>query len=313
MNDPHTLREKMARYYAGECNEEEMQQLLEECIENYGFLDECKKDAFTPDVELALKKVHRRMSQKKTKRLYLCIAAAVAILFLFSIIGIQYVEMGKEYVTETQFALKTGIGETLDYELPDGSKVSLNQGSSLRYPEVFAENTREVYLDGEAFFDVAPDAAKPFIIHANQTRTEVVGTSFGIKALENTNAVVVTVSTGTVSLTGEGMSGHIELNKGEQGFCILDKKVLEKNADPDLNLLAWKTKILTFKQTPLAEVANVIKNAYQTVVDVDPSVSGLQLTATFEKRSLEEVMQIIEKTLQIQAQPTGKGFLMKSE
>ncbi|NDV83205.1 FecR family protein [Bacteroides sp. 51] len=275
---------------------------------------------FEPDVEQALQKVHHRIDakekmdiKKKTQpqKLYMLIGSAAAVvLLLISIIGIQYREATQEGFTGTLLALETGIGETLEYELPDGSRVSLNHSSSLRYPEAFNSDTREVYLEGEAFFDIAPDAEKPFIIHANHTQTKVVGTSFGVRAIKETDEVVVTVSTGIVNLSAEGKSGHIELTKGEQGICLPKEKVLEKNANPDPNLLAWKTKILVFKQTPLAEVAKVIESTYQTHVSVDGSIASLQLTSTFEKRSLEEVMQIIGMSLQVQVETGDKGILL---
>lgn len=269
---------------------------------------------FTPDVEQALQKVHRRMDTKKKirpGRLYMLIGSAAAVaLILISIIGIQYREATKEGFTETLLALETGMGETLDYQLPDGSKISLNHSSSLRYPDSFTGDTREVYLEGEAFFDIAPDATKPFIIHANNTQTRVVGTSFGIRAIKDADEVVVTVSTGIINLSTQGKSGHIELTKGEQGICLPKEKTLEKNANPDPNLLAWKTKILVFKQTPLTEVARVIESTYQTHVSVDSSITDLQLTSTFEKRSLEEVMEIIAMSLQVQAEAGDKGILL---
>lgn len=271
---------------------------------------------FTPDVESALQKVNHRIDKQskkkaKTKRLYMLIGSAAAVvLLLISIIGIQYREATKGGLTETLLTLETGSSDVLEYELPDGSKISLNRSSSLRYPESFTGDTREVYLEGEAFFDIAPDATKPFIIHAGSTQTRVVGTSFGIRAIKDTDEVVVTVSTGIINLSTEGKSGHIELIKGEQGICLPKEKVLEKSANPDPNLLAWKTKILIFKQTPLKEVAKVIENTYQTHVSVDSSIADLQLTSTFEKRSLEEIMQIIEMSLQVQVESGDKGVTL---
>lgn len=291
---------------------EEQKEHIEEHIKVW---QEASSTRFTPDVEAALQKVNRRIDERtkrvRSRRLYLMIGSAAAVaLLLIGIIGIQYRETTTEGFAGSLLALETGIGETLEYELPDGSRISLNHSSSLRYPDSFTGDTREVYLEGEAFFDIAPDATKPFIIHANNTQTKVVGTSFGIRAIDNTNEVVVTVATGIVNLSAKGKSEHIELKKGEQGICLPKEKVLEKNATPDPNLLAWKTKILVFKQTPLTEVAKVIENTYQTNVSVDSSVSDLHLTSTFEKRSLEEVMQIIGLSLQVQVESGEQGILL---
>lgn len=289
---------------------EEQKDHIEEYIKTW---QEASAGKFNPDVEAALQKVNRRIDQRKrkkqSKRLYLLTAcAAAAVLVFVSIIAIRFSDPVKMMHKDTLPVLCSGVGETLEITLSDGSRIWLNQSSQLNYPEVFDGNTREVYLTGEAFFDIAPDAQKPFIIYANQTQTRVVGTSFGIRALDNTNEVVVTVSTGIVNLSTSGNSEHIELKKGEQGICLPEEKVLEKNINPDPNLLAWKTKILVFKQTPLAEIAKVIESAYQTHVSVDSSIADLQLTSTFEKRSLEEIMQIIEMSLQIQAETNDNGI-----
>jgi len=319
-NIPYEL---IARYLAGECNNDEKQQVQQWASEHPDLMDEHTKlwqhvpnEEFNPDVEHALKKVNQRIDSKKKntpQRLYLIVgsAAAAVILLLISVIGIQYWEASNDITTSsTLLALETGINETIEYELPDGSKVWLNQTSVVRYPEAFTGDTREIHLEGEAFFDISPDANKPFIIHANNTQTRVVGTSFGIRAVKGEEEVVVTVSTGIINLSTEGKTEHIELRKGEQGICLPKQQVLEKNANPDPNLLAWKTKILIFKQSTLTEVAKVIENTYHTPVTVDPSIAGLQLTSTFEQRSLDEVMKIIELSLQVQAEASSSGILL---
>ncbi|WP_291527902.1 FecR family protein [Bacteroides sp. UBA939] len=323
MNTPYEL---IGRYLAGECNDNEREQIQQWARQHPDLMDEYVRlwqqasgKEFHPDVEQALRKVNQRIDKKEKKtpkRLYLAISsvAAAVILLLISVTGIRYWDAANDVRTSVNLlALETGIRETIEYELPDGSKVWLNQASVVRYPETFTGNTREIYLEGEAFFDIAPDAGKPFIIHANGTQTRVVGTSFGIRAVKEEDEVVVTVSTGIINLSAEGKSGYVELRKGEQGTCLPKKQLLEKNETPDPNLLAWKTKILTFKQTPLAEVAKVIGNTYHIPVTVDPSISRLQLTSTFEQRSIDEIMEIIELSLQVTAETTDGGILLKEK
>lgn len=269
---------------------------------------------FNPDVEAALQKVNRRIDEQKKKkqlkRLYLlgaCSAAAAVIVFI-SIFAIRFPDPVKVSIEDTLAQLSTGAAQTLEYTLADGSRIWLNQSSQLSYPETFDGDTREVYLVGEAFFDIAPDAEKPFIIHANGTQTRVVGTSFGIRAINDNKEVVVTVASGIVNLSAEGKADYIKLTQGEQGICAPKEQKLEKNANPDPNLLAWKTKVLVFKQSPLSEVAKVIENTYHTPISVDSSIAGLELTSTFEQRSLEDIIQIIEMSLQVQGEKTDNGI-----
>lgn len=320
-NIPYEL---VARYLAGECNDDEKQQVLEWSKQHPDLMDEfvslwkqIPTNEFTPDVERALQKVNSRINTAKSgsKKRYMLIAvaaAAVAAIFiLINVVRTPPQSISDNLGTGSLLTLSTEIKETKECLLPDGSKVWLNQSSEIRYPEIFTGDTREIYLEGEAFFEIAPNADKPFIIHANNTQTRVVGTSFGIRANKKSEEVIVTVSTGIVNLLAEGKSEHIQLRHGEQGICNIDEKKLEKNTNPDLNYLAWKTKVLVFKQSSLTEVAKVIEDVYQTPVSVNSSVDGLHLTSTFDQLSLDEILQIIEITLGIKAEHNSQGIFFK--
>src|SRR5690606_38032915 len=96
----------------------------------------------------------------------------------------------------------------LTISLSDGSSITLQPGSRLRYPEEFAVDRREVILSGEAFFDIAGNPARPFLVYANEIVTRVLGTSFSIKAYENDSDVTVKVVTGKVSVLPSKVSGE---------------------------------------------------------------------------------------------------------
>lgn len=318
-NIPYEL---IARYLAGECNENEKLQVQKWARQHPELMDEFSdiwqyspSDDFTPDVEHALLQVSDRISMKKrgsSKRLFLLVSGAAAVILLLCIVGIRYLNTQDNTFSDRLLTIRTAVNETVEYTLPDGSKVWLNQSSNLRFPETFDGNTREIYLEGEAFFDVTPNADQPFIIHANNTLTRVVGTSFGIRATKEASEVIVTVSTGVINFSTKGNSESIELRQGEQGIYEFKEQRLEKNEDTDPNLLAWKTKTLVFRQTPLSKVAEVIEEVYHTPVSVDESIADFQLTSTFDQLSLEEIIQIIEMTLQIQSQSEGNGILLTS-
>lgn len=320
-NIPYEL---IARYLAGECNDDEQQQVLEWSKQHPDLMDEFTSlwqqtptNEFNPDEEQALQKVtHRIDTTKKNspKKFFIFFGAAAAVAIIFILINIVRTsprDMPEDLSAGSLLTLSTEIKETKECLLPDGSKVWLNQSSEIRYPETFTGDTREIYLEGEAFFEIAPNADKPFIINANNTQTRVVGTSFGIRANKESEEVIVTVSTGVVNLLAEGKSEHIQLRPGEQGICNIDEKKLEKNTNPDLNYLAWKTKVLIFKQSSLTEVAKVIADVYQTPVSVNSSVAGLHLTSTFDQLSLDEILQIIEITLGIKAEHNSQGIFFK--
>jgi len=305
--------ELIARYFAGECDDDEVRQIQEWSRQNPELMDEASMiweqvpaGEFTPDTEQALLKVNSRLDAKKMpagRRILLWVSSAAAVVLILIMVGIFKNEPSGEderLYPHEELAFYTNDEKTMECMLPDGSKVWLNRSSILYYPKDFGTNTREVQLSGEAFFDITPDTGKPFLIRANGTLTHVVGTSFGVKAVKDAAEVIVTVLTGVVKFSAKEKDEKIELKQGEQGVCHLEELKPVKNENPDLNLLAWKTKQLVFKQTPLSEVAQLVGDVYDVPVSVDESIADLQLNSTFDQLSLEEVMQIIEMTLQIQ-------------
>jgi len=127
--------------------------------------------------------------------------------FLYKTAAVFFVvTIGLVYLTFVLLSGKTIVKETASnvnvFYLPDSSIVWLNEDSKLSYPEVFEGVSRVVYLEGEAFFDVRRNPSQPFIIHAAGTKTQVLGTSFNIKAYEHDQTVALTVVTGVVAFSG---------------------------------------------------------------------------------------------------------------
>jgi len=98
------------------------------------------------------------------------------------------------------YQVVTALKERKTVQMPDGTLVSLEQGSTLDYPDRFSGNTREIYLKGEAFFEVTKDAARPFIVHTELLKTTVLGTSFNVEAYPEGNEARVVVVTGKVKV-----------------------------------------------------------------------------------------------------------------
>lgn len=180
--------------------------------------------------------------------------------------------------------------------LPDGTSVSLNTHSILNYPEQFAGNTREISIFGEAFFEVKPDVLQPFIIHTSGLDIRVVGTSFNVEAFPGAGFVKVAVSTGKVLVypSGADPENGTLLQAGETAtYSQATGKVLKGVVD-DLNFLSWKTGILTFRETRLADVFEALEKKYDTNFTVDnPAVLNERLTARFESETLDQVLETL--------------------
>jgi transmembrane sensor len=194
---------------------------------------------------------------------------------------------------------------TVNIYLADGSTVSLARNSRLIYPKKFGSKERIVQLEGEAFFEVAKDADHPFLIYANETVTKVIGTSFRIKAFEANPEVVVSVTTGKVSVftrkeieqstTPRGViltaNLQAEFSRSGQQFhkTLVEHPIIlptEKNIQFDFN------------DTPLNQVFDALQTAYGIEIIYDPElVSGRTLRVSLENESMYEKLDVICNTM----------------
>lgn len=183
--------------------------------------------------------------------------------------------------------------------LPDGTKLYLNAHTSVKYPRHFKGNSREVFVQqGEVFVDVKHMPEKPFSVHLKNVDIEVLGTSFDVK--ETKQGVKVFVQTGKVKAVYKNGKKSVILTPGEEAEMLLAGATISTRHHRNNNLIAWKTGQLTFDDTPLAEVTEILEDYYKVrIVLKDEALAGKRLIATFHKESLSEVLDILSKTLQV--------------
>jgi len=138
----------------------------------------------------------------------------------------------------------------------------LNKNSELHYPEAFATTDRRVQLEGEAFFDVQKNADKPFIINANHAEIKVLGTSFNVRALASEELIEVVVKTGKVLLSDTREHVEMIVNANEKARLRFPYGHIKKQPEKDMNELAWNTKVLLFKDTPVPEVVESLERLF---------------------------------------------------
>lgn len=229
----------------------------------------------------------------------LSIAAAAAVLVLVCISLFFLPASRKQSATTAIASLEKkqnskGIKSTI--QLADGSKIWLNADSKIQYPDVFEGDTREVYLNGEAFFEVAKNPAKPFIIHLANGTVRVLGTSFNIRAYDNERAVETSVATGKVAFIPKYRS---TTKKADTIFLTPNKKLsyvftaekLQVSPTVAVNDKAWTEGKLIFKAMRLQEIATELeRNFAKKVVFLDEEAKNYILTGSFQDNTLEEVM-----------------------
>lgn len=178
--------------------------------------------------------------------------------------------------------------------LQDGSTVLLNEGSLLDYPADFANDKREVTLSGEAYFDIRPDAKRPFIVHTGKVNTTVLGTAFNIKAYPEQKQITVTVTRGKVKVGDNKKTfGVIVPNESIAVNTEVNSFKLERvNAD---EALSWKKQYLVLDDISLKEAAVLISNRYHVNISFSKeALENCRISATFlNNESLEQVLTVV--------------------
>lgn len=216
---------------------------------------------------------------------------------------------GKEVIEEAKMTeYRNDHDKVSKIALEDGSTVSLEKGSRLRYSGSLRTAERTVYLDGEAFFDVKRDPKHPFIIFASKTVVKVLGTSFRVKAHDHSEKVVVSVKSGKVSVferkdfekarENPQMSGLV-LMANQQAEFSNELEKFSKMIVPDPVILDdTRKKEFDFDRTPLPQVFSTLEKAYgiEIIYDRDLLVDRL-LKVSLEDETLTEKLDVICRTM----------------
>ena len=266
--------------------------------------------------------IHNKSQNKSTRFRRLIsnplmrIAASVLVAALLSLVG--YDVYFNQIASNKQIEISVTNQLVKTFTLPDGTLVSLNSDTHVKYPQKFGKNTREVIIEGEAFFEVKPDKNKPFIIHAGNAQIKVLGTSFNVCAYPNAKSVEVIVKTGKVQVlnktTEPKQNNELILNPGDKGTVVFTSNALLKTTNQDPNFLAWKTRDLIFRATSLDEVISNLEKVYKVNIRLDdPNLGGLLLTAQFNDYSLDFILKVIETTFKMEAQMIDGQYILKAK
>lgn len=189
--------------------------------------------------------------------------------------------------------------------LDDGTRLWLNSGSSLKYPSRFKGKNREVYLQGEAYFEVTHNAEIPFIVHTGKLRTRVLGTTFNIRAYKDDQDVKVTLFTGKVEVIKEisdKESSKLILLPKQEATYRKDAGSLVKTTVNNITInhhSAWKDGKLIFDETPMPEVLKRLGLAYDVkFILADEKINGCTITGSFnDGQNIEEILQSISVSI----------------
>jgi len=209
-------------------------------------------------------------------------------------------------------SIQTHAGQQRLVVLSDSTRVWLNAGSTLRYPETFADSRRLVSLEGEAFFEVTKDPTKPFIIETASTETKVLGTSFNVRAIPN-KPVTVTVATGKVQFGPLDSERKVVLLPGDAGTFDPQQQALTNQPNGDPRFLEWHNHTLVFTKTPLARVFQTLQEVYHIRIDAvgrEPWTvynTSCVFTGTFENTPEQEVLEVLSASIGFEWSASDNG------
>ncbi|SEK27667.1 FecR family protein [Parapedobacter koreensis] len=237
--------------------------------------------------------------QSRTRKFVWAASAAAVLLFAIATLIIRFysqqpigVEAGSQVLVYTEHSTIAGQRKLL--KLADGSRVWLGNVSTIRYPKDFQPDKREVFLEGQAFFEVSPDSIRPFLVHTDGLDVRVLGTSFNVKSYSNEGVQTVSVATGKVSVKPTNDRQEWMLEKGQQvSYHSATKKGVMQETDLS-EALNWKDGELIFRDMPLEEIAMQLERWYGVTITIaSPSVNNRQLSLSVKDEPLQAVLKML--------------------
>lgn len=243
-----------------------------------------------------LEQIRKNIRVKKLKRI--CFRVAAVLIPVLFIIGF-YIQLNSKvdlFGTSEYEEVIVDKGERIQIMFQDGTRVYINSDSKLKYPKKFALNTREVFLEGEAYFVVAKNKNRPFIVNLNGPAIQVVGTSFNVQDYPENKDIVVCLDEGSINLTLPTEKKY-PVRPGERLIYNKESNECTISRMEDMHRLSmWKQNVIVFKDTPLPEVIKVLNRWYDVDFKIeDERVLTYVYTLTSDNTLLEKVLMDLEK------------------
>ena len=315
------FREILNRYQSGRASEHEIQmvekwykKMGEQPVSPVGAEEEILEEQYLVTIMGRVAKGAPQKQKSKAnillQRYFVAVAASLVLLIVTLVVITKDIREQKEPISGNE--LREGSGGDISnnsttaqrHTLPDGSSVTLEPNSNIRFSSSFNISAREVRLEGEAFFEVVPSKNKPFLVYANDVTTKVLGTSFTVRSFQKDKHVTVAVKTGKVSVFAKSASSdptqEIILTPNQEVTYdrterIAARRIVEK---PQPMVSAEEMERLRFEEAPLQDVLEAIEKVYGVHIDYDADkFSSCTLTTSVSGGGLYNRMDIITSAI----------------
>lgn len=294
---PSRYRQQVMSWLIDEADSEAKNEALKRVWDET--VDVMSTDAMSQSVlrNQALRAHHGHQERARQIRLKVLKYAAVIFLPIALCLGTWFIASNQMASQAMLAECHVENGQTKVLRLSDGTLVRLNAGSSLFYPQRFSRlfSRRDVYLDGEAHFDVAENSSQPFVVHVGNLKVKVLGTHFNVKAYPAEELVTTTLEQGRVKVYGDKIA--MTLLPDEQAvYNRISGKMTKRSVDSG-NYNQWMKGKLLFDQTPLKVIIADLQRRYDVSIKATPAVD-LSRCFTMAFRADEgvgDVMRVLEK------------------
>ena len=348
----NNITNQIINFLTRKASQEDLQKLKEWLDADAANRDELKQWLATWDAAAMLniagkinpEDAYRRMFPVRTNTLMITLrkmAAAVVIGFMLGI-GCHYFITANQKEQVAFIENIVPLGSKSEINLPDGSTVWLNAGSTLRYPTNYGKTTRDIYLTGEGYFKVAKQTDKPFTVRTALSNIVALGTEFNVKAYPDENVVETTLIEGKVAVnkgeTGGNIDQTIILEPGQKLFVsayaeatITNSQPVTSTVAPDMEPIqskpvvkklspivahaevSWKERNWRIESEPLKTLAVKIERRYDVNIHVDEQLKNYRFTGTIKDESLEQVLSAMRHTAPILFIIDGKNVYIQAD
>ena len=316
MDNRYPSPELLEKYLAGRCTPDEARQVEQwyDSFENQPDLAQAHPQTQQPAYSRKmLQQIRQRIEEAESKpvrrlrwgRNGFRVLSGVAAALLLLTIGIwqfQSPDTGEKPTSDRlqrlEMALLENKSKTIQrHQLTDGSVVWLSPSTQLRYPKTFAPSLRAVQLEGEAFFEVRRDTTRPFVIQSGKLKTEVLGTTFNVRAYRNSLRFEVSVVTGKVAVSVANQQAVLLTARQQAVFNpkaeSLAKTGLPRSAKPKL----WEPTTIAFEWASLRQVADALEESFGVrILFRNPALQHCKLRADFTNMRLPVILNLLCKT-----------------
>lgn len=316
MMDLKGINELLERYRNGQCTAEEKKTLEAwfdaRAADGHWEWSEAEKEETKQRIK---RNIDQKLPEKKSNwPMLLRVAAIVFVLLSTAIIFRNDVRDWADPVVLLEKS--AGEAEHMELTLPDGSKVYLNAGSRLRYPNRFTKGKRQVYLiEGEGYFDISHDPAHPFIVTAKQINTRVLGTAFNIKAYRYLSNLQVAVTRGKVRVSDRSGDRAAVLLPNQQLTIDSQSGRMTKQQVDAQAVIAWQRGDFTFNNDRLLDVCAVLSKKYKlNFYFGQKEIQDYRITAGFvAKDHINDILSILANANSLAYERNGLNVTFKKQ